>query len=140
MIISVPISDLPIVWPKVRDMLHQGFVKMHMDDCYTMEWVFEQIESMQKQLWLATDGSGIKAAFVTSVEEFPTGTKGVNVFLAGGTNLDKWLSEAAETLTVFGRQNGCTRLNGGGRPGWMRKIQALKGDKFTAQYRYQLEI
>lgn len=140
MILSVAHSDLERTWPKVKDMLEKGLERVNMKDCYRMEDIYHDIDSSKKQLWIATDGKEINGAIVTAIQSFPTQKRELFVFLLGGNDADKWLSQATETLTNYARGWGCTMISGGGREGWIKKFKKLKGDKFTVQHRFQLEI
>jgi len=64
-------------------------------------------------------------AIVTEFIEYPA-FKVIHAWLVGGSLAQ--IIDMIPSLVVYGRQFGCTKLTGTGRPGWVR---ALKAQGFT---------
>lgn len=135
MILQVPIADLSKAWPLVEPLIHKGLKRVNLQDRYTTDYILKSIRNIDKQLWVATDGQDIHAALVTSIVEYPTGLRELEIFIAGGKDLDKWMVQAIKTFSAFGKANKCIALSGGGRKGWIKAISGL-----VPQYRFRLEI
>jgi len=134
-ILQVPIADLSKAWSLVEPLIHKGLERVDLQDRYTTDSIQKNIRSLDKQLWVATDGQEIHAALVTSIVEYPTGLRELEVFIAGGKDLDKWMIQAIKTFSAYGKAHQCTSLSGGGRKGWIKAISGL-----VPQYRFRLEI
>jgi len=135
MILPVSQDDLPKAWAKVEPMIQKGLDRVDLQDRYTTHYLLRAISNQEKMLWVATDGTSIQAALVTGVVEYPTGLREMEIFIAGGEDLDKWLKQAIETLSSFAKKHGCIALSGAGRKGWIRAVTGL-----VPQYRFRLEI
>lgn len=61
------------------------------------------------------------AAVITQISVWPTGMKTARLVAAGGVSIDKWVGEMS-VIEEWARHNGCSLLEAGGRPGWIKKF------------------
>jgi len=88
----------------------------HQDD-YEIQDVECKIEDGTFLLW-----TGKQSAIITEFIEFPQ-TKTCNLIFCGG-DFDE-IVKMTETIEEFCRISGVTKIYGGGRKGWLKKIKHL---------------
>jgi hypothetical protein len=75
------------------------------------------------QLWIAADagrGTGILAACVTEIVDYPNGRRCGLVF-CGGSGRERWVHWLG-AIEVWARTRGCTGMEIHGRRGWARVL------------------
>jgi hypothetical protein len=85
---------------------------------HTIEHVRLAIAARQAQLWPCPD-----AALVTELNDYPTGVRTLNYWLAGG-NLNA-IEDAHWAVEDFAEQNGCQAIEVRGRRGWAPVLKSL---------------
>lgn len=118
---AVPPSATEIVWPTVEPMLARAVETS--GGRFTITSVLHSILAGHSALWVVLDGEDIVATLTTRVSDLP-GTRVLIMDWIGGSRLKEWLPLAQETLMRYGRQYGCTELQGAGRRGWQRVLRA----------------
>ena len=116
MITGVPAAQVDFYWPLVSHWLDKACE--YAVDGTTVEDLRMWIGKEEAQLWLAV-GNGIEAALVTRIIIYPR-YKALCVVSAGGSHLKRWMHEAEEMFTAFGKACNCDRLEVHGRRGWSR--------------------
>ena len=86
-------------------------------DSYTIKDVEDKISNGLFHLW-----AGKKSALVTGFAEYPR-VKALNLIVCGGDYEE--VEEMLPSIEFFAKSAGCTRLYGGGRKGWLKKIKHL---------------
>lgn len=86
-------------------------------DLYTIDDVEGKIANGSFQLWV-----GNVSATITEIQEFPQ-KRIMNVLFCGGDLSE--IIEMEKSFIHFAKLNGCTRLYGGGRKAWVRKLKQL---------------
>ncbi len=73
------------------------------------------------QVWIAADieAQKIEAAMVTQIHTYPR-MKVCSVEYVRGTNMKNWAKSFAEVSEAFARSQGCKRMCGGHRRGWVK--------------------
>ncbi|MBP2311880.1 hypothetical protein [Azospirillum soli] len=94
----------------------------HGGGTHTVDDVWEAIEAGRMQLW-----RGQRSVMVTEVVQYPR-LKAVRVFAAAGDMAE--VLEMEEVAAAWGKQMGCQRIEGFGRPGWRR---VMKGRGYEAR-------
>lgn len=122
----VPAEDVHYVWPHVREALEVGLQRTSGQYFYTIEDVREALAGRTMQLWVVVENRQLVASVITQVHKFPRASA-VNIFLMGGSNLDKWMELARPVLSQWGEAQGCEYYSGGGRPAWQRKLKSYEG-------------
>lgn len=100
-------------WTKARPYLLSA---MHMlEGMYAEEDIIAAVLAGQMRLWI-----GDKCAAVTQFIQYPRG-KLLNTVIAGAAPgcMDKLLALGADHVE-FGLENGCTKVQVAGRPGWQK--------------------
>lgn len=119
MISGVQAGQLQIFWSMVEPWLKRACD--YSIDGTTVEDLKLWIEKEEAQLWIAADGK-VQAALVTRIVVYPK-YKALCVVSAGGSHLHKWLKDADEMLSAFGRFHKCDRIEVHGRKGWSKVIK-----------------
>lgn len=120
MIARVPPEDLYIVWNIVEKL-----IKKALDDCYTSEDIYNGLMQDRFQLFISFEKSKVESAVITEIAAYPR-KKICRYFLAGGNNLDNWLTPIQETIEKFAIKNGCQAIEVAGRKGWLKKLKGYK--------------
>ena len=76
------------------------------------------------QLWISWNNTDklVEAAFVTEVCDYPQ-MRTMRWVLAGGNNLEEWLSPLTEKVENWAKRNKCQRLEIVGRKGWTKVLR-----------------
>jgi hypothetical protein len=98
-------------------------------DFYTIEDIKAKISYGMFHLW-----PGKRSAMITELVIFPQ-NKALNLIFCGGDYTE--LEDMLPSIEKFARKLECKRLYGGGRKGWLRKIQHLG---FEADYMVKKEL
>jgi len=113
------------------DLKYWEFVKHELDRALTSEYnritiddVYVMIQNKDAQLWALHNGI-TKAVMVTQIVEYKR-LKAVKIWLVTGTELDTWLDTLIETVSAWGKENGCSVMEFTGRKGW-EKVLNKKG-------------
>lgn len=83
---------------------------------WTLEDVVRAVETENAQLW-----NGPRSCMVTQVQDYPTGERVLDVWLAAG-DLDE-IMEARPQVEAWAQAAGCTQIHITGRPGWARLLR-----------------
>ena len=134
MIIPVAPWDVDRIWETVEPLLRRGFDRVEMQRYYPANYLLQSVKDGRKSLWVATDGAGVMAAFITEVLEYPTGRREMEIQLAGGERMKEWLPQAIPTFRRAAERAGCAAIVAKGRPGWAK----IKGVNTTP--RCEMEI
>lgn len=87
--------------------------------------VVDDCEKGEKQLWVVREGEAqVVGTLVTEIRKHPE-MQVCSVILLGGVGFDQW-KYLAETLEIWARDIGCTKMDLQGRPGWIRKFNGWK--------------
>ena len=104
------------LWPYLQSaMLTYG-------ETHSKDDLWNMVQSGHAQLWPMNN-----AAMLLTIEEYPSGLKEANVWLAGG-DIDE-IRQWEPVIEDFCKSQGCTRSVIKGRRGWLR---ALKGYREVA--------
>jgi hypothetical protein len=107
----------PLVKHEVERAFRSNFDRMNLDD------VELALKEKRMQLWAIHDG-GIKCVIVTQVVNYYK-CKAVRVLTVTGINHKEWLQLGFDTLTAWGKENGCTLIEMQGRKGWEKPLKQL---------------
>lgn len=116
----VPRETLPLVWPVVAPL----FVKAveYADGRETLSSVCERLMDGRAQLWAAlTEDETIASALVTSIVNYSC-ERTLRVELCGGRDVLGWKGDMQALIERFARDQGATRMEIFGRPGWKRRL------------------
>lgn len=101
----------------------------HFWEYYTKEWFYEMCAKGNIQVWAVGDEKTVDAIIVTEVVQFPA-MKVLRLLGASGENLDTYSDRLQDVFDGFAKMQGCTRIELVGRPGWVRKFRALRGESY----------
>lgn len=107
-------------WPVAREYLKES---IRLNGALDDEDVLSLIKQEKAQLWGIHDGD-LKAVMVTEVIIYPK-KKRLNVMLIGGHEMYLWNDVVVKTLEAFGKSHGAVEIEGAGRRGWVKSLDAF---------------
>jgi len=113
-------TDIDLYWPLV-----EAWVEAAASDVAswsTADWR-HKVETGHAQLWLIRLRSALSGVIITEIYDTAAG-KTCALPIVGGTHLKQSLPVLAD-IEAWAREQGCTRLQGDGREGWVRALQSL---------------
>lgn len=118
----VPGSHVESVWDSVKDFLAPA-VKVT-NGRYMLYDVYAAIKADRMQLWIAfNDDREVLGCEVTSITDYPSRRILTSVF-TGGRKISLWKNEMMGVLVRWAEDNQCTAIEGYGRKGWIRMLDA----------------
>ena len=124
---------MPAYWPIVEGWVESALE--HADDLYSKEYIFASLMNRDMQLWLILKDDKPIACCVSKVNVYPI-AKTICAFIVAGSDSDSWIDELTDTLSKFGKENGCSVIEAHGRMGWKKK---LNGWKTTVNYSKEIQ-
>ena len=106
----------PKAWPLVEKWVVAALKRGKANQ--TAQEIRERLASRAMQLWLAWDGQKAHGCCITELENGARG-KTCTLVVVDGIQFKRW-QPLTETIKAWARENGCTRLEASGRPGWER--------------------
>jgi len=116
-ILPVPQHLAYAVWDEVKDYL-DGAIQTANGKC-TVDDVRAGVDSGMYLLWVAMDGQDIIAAFTTRIIEYPR-RRAMAMDWVGGKRMREWIGALNKTMVDHAKANGCSHIEGYGRPAWLR--------------------
>lgn len=132
---AVPAEVLDVVWPDAAPLLEQAVETS--GGRYSMERLWEELQERKLGLWVALEGTTPIAAITTRIAVYPD-CKALAMDWIGGTRMEEWLPVAHEILGRYGREHGCSHLEGYGRKGWERALRKFGWVPDLITYRMDL--
>lgn len=86
--------------------------------------VFSDCISSMKQLWLVREESRITAVAVTEIVDYSL-VSSLRVVLLSGRDMAKWQEPLLDRLVKFAKDEGVTRIESWGRPGFAKTLKPL---------------
>ena len=127
-VIAVSASSAETAWPYVEEWIKKACEPAG----YTSDYILEQIQSRQMQLWI-----GEQFGCVTQVHTLPLWNTLVIVLL-GGENMSDWFEDLIVQLEDWGRQIGCQYVECHGRKGWEKIGKPLDYKPIRMTFRKEL--
>lgn len=118
---------IPAIWPRIQVMLQKA-ADLSIGR-YDLEDVRQKlVNDLDWHLFVIFEPDlTVVAAVIASFSYYPKG-KFLCAQFAGGDRLEDWRDSFFAMFDSWGRDNGCTMIEIGGRPGWK---------KITARYGYE---
>lgn len=115
--IPVPKEMVDLVWDEVKGKLEKSTMtaagKCDINDLRA------GIENGVYLLWVVMDGTEVLAGVTTRIIEYPK-CRALALDWIGGNRMKDWLDLVNEHMVQHARHNGCSHLEGYGRPAWIR--------------------
>jgi hypothetical protein len=107
-----------VVWPVIKDFVDRS--TEYSGERTESDDIKKDVESGKTFLWVAHDENHDTHGFVTGQFIDYPGMKVLALQFTGGRKLKSWASDMWNTLESFARDNGCSKIEGAGRIGWLR--------------------
>ncbi len=118
----VPASHIDDVWDLVKGFLLPA-VKVT-NGRYMLYDVYVSLRDNTSQLWIAfSDEKEIMGCEVTCITDYPSKRVLTSLF-TGGRHFNKWKAQLMDVLVRWAEDNECVALEGYGRKGWLRMLDA----------------
>lgn len=118
LITQIPPQYTDLVWPVISDFVEQS--TSYSGDRTESEDVKNDCENGTVFLWVAHDEDHETHGFVTGQFINYPGMKVLALQFTGGRNIKSWANDMWSALELFARDNGCSKIEGAGRIGWLR--------------------
>jgi len=115
----VPPKNVHIIWGQVEPLLLKAV--MYDDFSYNGQNLLDGILQKDMQLWISWTHK-VESAVLTQIIEYPK-FKVCRWFLAGGSNMKKWLDQMTSQVEDWAKENNCKRIELVGRKGWIKKLK-----------------
>jgi hypothetical protein len=118
----VPIqpADLDLYWPLVEPWVEAA--ASDIASWAVSDWR-HKVETRHAQLWVVRIGSVPTGVIITEIYDTAAG-KTCALPIVGGSHLNESLP-VLEEIEAWAKEQGCTRLQGDGREGWIRALKGL---------------
>jgi len=133
----VPKEHIAYVWPEIRE--YAEHCAKYTYGRFTAKDMLDDLLAKDQQLWISFDiETKIIAGFlITEVMEYPQ-TKMLMLHFTGGKDFKSWVSDGLPKIQKFAKDNGCSKLESRGRPGWEK---LWKGHGYTKRFvHYELPV
>ena len=117
MITGVMPEELDLVWPSVEKEISR--VTKRFDLGFDSDHVFKQLKEKSMQLWLC-NGDAVAVTELLAMPDF----KVLGVPIIAGKNMRQWLPSLVDILKAYGKHHNCKYVEGYGRKGWERMLEA----------------
>lgn len=132
---GVHYSVIHEVWEEVYPMLIKTLE--YADNKYDIETIYKNLVEREMQLWLVFQSDNILIAYmITQIVQYPTHKRLSNLFV-GGSRIFKWL-KFLEDIKNWAKSQGCTAIEGYGRPGWERILEKYGYKKIHTVYKLEI--
>jgi hypothetical protein len=134
----VPSGHVTNVLPDIIPHLHK--LAPRTNGRSTVDDILQGILSGSNSLWLAfeeTENNKIYGVVICNLMIYPR-IKTLNVFYCAGTVLRLWQKPMMDKLVNFAKDNGCSKIELTGRPGWAKALKAW--DVQEAYRTYEIEL
>lgn len=106
-------------WPMVKHEVERAFRANH--DRMDIDDIELALKEKRMQLWAIHDGE-IRCVFVTQIVSYKK-NKSVRIITVTGIDHQSWLKLGCDTLTQWGKENGCNMMEMLGRKGWEKSLK-----------------
>lgn len=137
MMYGIPSESVPDVRDRALPLVERGLKATGADVYWPAEWVLDECEARNKQLWVGGDFEWLA---ITQISVYPTGLKELDVFVVAGDGIEEWYPVMVETLKEFGKAVGCRLIAGNGRKGWLKWHKTHFPGEGILTYRMAQEI
>ena len=118
---------VPMLWPLVSGLLQKAI--NHSNGEMTPVDVLERMCAGSMLLVTITEGEKIVTALALEQRSFSSGKKVLNLTLAGGEDLHKWMHQLDEITQNLAKDYGCDEIYIVGRAGWVRALRDIGFNK-----------
>jgi hypothetical protein len=118
--ISVRADLSPKAWPLIEKWVSEALAEGNAD--IAPAFVKAHLERGSMQLWLAWEDKRAHGCCITETAESVRG-KSVNLVVVAGLDFKRW-RPLTQAIKDWAREQGCVRLEAGGRKGWTRYVKS----------------
>ena len=122
LISAVSVDMIPIMWPIVFGMLEEAVD--HSNGELDMETIFTKMVKQEMILVVISEDTDVIAAIALERRNFDSGKRILNVTLAGGTDMNKWVDQLDRTLVELAKEHKCDDIYIIGRRGWVKVLKS----------------
>jgi hypothetical protein len=135
-VIIVPQEHRHIIFPKVKHYLEKAAVLS--GGRMSIEEIENNVLHKNHQLWIAFNEDEIVATADTELIQYAKIKTLVGHFI-GGKDLESWKQPIVDAMAMFGKAEGCSRIEFMGRRGWTKPLKQIGWKETYRVYEYNLE-
>ncbi len=121
-LLQIPPALIDQVWPSVEPFLSRAI--SYCRGTHVISTTHDRAKSGSAQLWVAVEDKKphtIRAAAITNLSQFPSGSRALTIELLGGEKFDVFV-DLRDELEAWALQNGCNLIFIWARKGWAKKL------------------
>jgi hypothetical protein len=111
-----PLDYIVDHWPQIEAHLRRATER---NGCYEPIDLLRMAFAGEVGIWLCQSRTGIDAAFVTWIKQYPR-RRVLEIAAGGGNNMKDWIEPLRQALDRHARETGCAHIASTARPGWLR--------------------
>jgi hypothetical protein len=116
----IPHDHVLDIWPQVAEMLDKA--ARTTNGRFDKLSILDELMNNTIELWVVFDDKVPVAALTTRVSPYVE-YKTLSIDWVGGSRMRDWIGDAMKTLKSYARDQGCRKLEGRGRSGWIRALK-----------------
>jgi hypothetical protein len=121
--VTVRLPPLDVIvdhWPQIEQHLRRATSR---NGCYEPIDLLAMAFKGEVGIWVCESGTGIDAAFVTWIKDYPR-RRVLEIAAGGGSNMKEWIEPLKTALDQHARETGCNHIASTARKGWLRAFGA----------------
>lgn len=126
------------MWPQVAGMIESAIE--YFPGRYDLGDILEDIIAGRQKLWIAFDEETgeIAGCCTTKIYPYPM-SKTMTLEWIAGSNMEEWLPMGFKLIRQYSKDQGCDRMEGRGRDGWLKPLEKLGWKKCASVFEIELE-
>lgn len=130
-IVLIPTNDVRSAWGKVKGLLKPAIDRS--SGRWTPEYVLASLVLGEQSLWVAVHNNRVLGAATSQISQYPE-KKNVAIHFLGGTDWDDWYPKLLETISDYGKANGCESIECLARSGFWKWFKQDGFEKTSVFY------
>lgn len=127
-LVCVPPENIRQVWPKAVEMIAAAMRKGGLSAFAPVE---ESVLAGKSLLWLAWDGTNVRAAAVTELQQTEW-KKACIIVACGGSDINGWIN-LIHPIEGYAKAEGCQAMRIMGRRGWARVLSNYRVRRYVME-------
>ena len=117
----VPKECIALIEDQLRPLIRK--LDPYLEGKFDEDSLIEILKDGRMDLWaVLTDNDKIIAIQITQIQTYPL-KKVLSSMFTAGDGMELWADQMMEALVNIAQQNGCSSIEGMGRPGWARFLK-----------------
>tara|TARA_R110000751_G_scaffold267556_1_gene366534 strand:- start:32 stop:454 length:423 start_codon:yes stop_codon:yes gene_type:complete len=134
----IPKKHIKSIWPEIEEYAKR--CARYTYGRFTAKDMLDDLLLKDQQLWVSFNAETkvIMGFLITEVMEYPQ-TKMLTLHFTGGKDFNSWVPDGLPKIQKFARDNGCSKIESRGRPGWEKMWKEYGYTKRFVHYELPVE-